>query len=694
MDYNYKDFEISSDLRLVIHLEDIEKTIKNKFKDFEDFRDKFLKPRGWKGRCHLNGTNLFQYPHVTKLTHPYIENGKETFGMKIDIDLSQFENVPVFNEVKKLVKSDDFDEKMKNDIIYCFYDIEVTEENAFTGIKLDGFDFCFYPIYETVNLFIKLHNYYKSLNKMLVFIAYNDPYDGNVLIRASQIKNGFLADYLLISCTVIRELNKISKYKGEYTFDPIFNPLSKYIYTFDAMQDLIFNVNSDKQARFKDGLKYECGKFGIFYEHHIGTDLFEYNKTDVLNTEKIFYLRDGTSKIKTILSLFERSNFIKRNNGRPFAISSKLALGVYIKEAFPDGILEEDFKCPEVREDYYNFMMEKYKIVELWSEKEEKSKQTPELLYSRNQSVNLSGGYGGIHSKTKSIKMMSTDKFKIYDIDFASFYPSIMIDENTEFIKESSKEILRSILEQRLKLKESNDKINSDALKLFLNSIYGKMKSMDLREPNPGRLIPLVAKCKMIKLLRSFDKLFKESSDEDLNYYNVIDVNTDGIIISLPIHIDVIKHCNDFVHDSVYVLEVKNVEWIVYKSSGNYILQYEDSSKKYKGSWIESSSTSLDETNHAYNILNMGDIISEYINNSIGIKPVILCRYTNKSSSDGNSMNYKCDVLPFKINYNVDILVSNFQSEHMLDGETIVDEEMGKLIAINKLKQCKSFEKK
>ena len=84
---------------------------------------------------------------------------------------------------------------------------------------------------------------------------------------------------------------------------------------------------------------------------------------------------------------------------------------------------------------------------------------------------------GGLHSKVPPIMIEENDEYEIIDLDFGSFYPSIMLMLKVipPHLGEAFLKVLKMVTEQRLEAKANGDKVTADALKIVINSIYGKL---------------------------------------------------------------------------------------------------------------------------------------------------------------------------------------------------------------------------
>ena len=84
---------------------------------------------------------------------------------------------------------------------------------------------------------------------------------------------------------------------------------------------------------------------------------------------------------------------------------------------------------------------------------------------------------GGLHSKMPPMIVEEDEDYELIDLDFGSFYPNIMINLNIipPQLGESFLRVLKMITEQRLKAKADGDKTTADALKITINSLYGRL---------------------------------------------------------------------------------------------------------------------------------------------------------------------------------------------------------------------------
>ena len=147
---------------------------------------------------------------------------------------------------------------------------------------------------------------------------------------------------------------------------------------------------------------------------------------------------------------------------------------------------------------------------------------------------------GGIHSQDPPRICRSDDKFVYLHHDYTSYYPSIMISYNiapkhldrATFVK-----MVDYLKQTRVKCKHTPDseghvmegvpnKIGAEALKIVINSIYGKFGS---------ELFFLYDRLAQLQVTINGQLMTMTLVEElELNGIHVVSANTDGIIIKLP----------------------------------------------------------------------------------------------------------------------------------------------------------------
>lgn len=128
---------------------------------------------------------------------------------------------------------------------------------------------------------------------------------------------------------------------------------------------------------------------------------------------------------------------------------------------------------------------------------------------------------GGFHSEDT----VCIDEGNLYDYDATSFYPSIMVSYGVqpstygpEFL-----EVFSELIKQRIKAKAAGDKTTADALKIVINSVYGKLNDQfsTFRDPRAMLMVTVTGQLLLIKLI----EMMHEAG------ITVLSANTDGVMV-------------------------------------------------------------------------------------------------------------------------------------------------------------------
>ena len=147
---------------------------------------------------------------------------------------------------------------------------------------------------------------------------------------------------------------------------------------------------------------------------------------------------------------------------------------------------------------------------------------------------------GGIHTQDVPIILESDDNYIYKHFDYNSYYPSIIVSFNVapeHLNKAIFVKMVKYFKDTRVKCKHTKDteelvipgvpnKISAEALKIVINSIYGKFGS---------ELFFLYDRMAQLKVTINGQLMTMTLVEElELNGIHVISANTDGIIIKLP----------------------------------------------------------------------------------------------------------------------------------------------------------------
>lgn len=162
---------------------------------------------------------------------------------------------------------------------------------------------------------------------------------------------------------------------------------------------------------------------------------------------------------------------------------------------------------------------------------------------------------GGIHSVDPPRVCISDDKYVYLHHDYTSYYPSIMISYNIapkHLHQKSFTKMVAYLKDTRVKCKHGGDvnviegvpnKVAAEALKIVINSIYGKLGSdlFFLYDRFAQMQVTINGQLMTMTLIEELE----------LNGIHVISANTDGIVIKLPrdkfdVYKDITDRWNEF----------------------------------------------------------------------------------------------------------------------------------------------------
>ena len=196
---------------------------------------------------------------------------------------------------------------------------------------------------------------------------------------------------------------------------------------------------------------------------------------------------------------------------------------------------------------------------------------------------------GGIHSVDPPRILKSNDNYTYIHWDYTSYYPSIMIAFNV-FPKHLNKQafgnMVRFLRDTRVKCKHGGaenviegvpNKIAADALKIVINSIYGKLGSemFFLYDRYAQMQVTINGQLMTMSLVEALE----------LNGIHVVSANTDGIVVKLPndkreVFKEITTKWNEENHMSA---DGEEYEIVVSRDVNNYIDIQKDGTIEYKG---------------------------------------------------------------------------------------------------------------
>lgn len=211
-----------------------------------------------------------------------------------------------------------------------------------------------------------------------------------------------------------------------------------------------------------------------------------------------------------------------------------------------------------------------------------------------NRTVTFDGvkyqlGIGGIHSMDKGGIFESTEDVKIIDEDITSMYPTIIINNRIkpQHLDRKFIDKYKELRDSRIEAKKEGRKIESDALKIVLNSIYGKFRNEHhwLYDPLAALQVTINGQLYILMLIEELVT----------NGFKVISANTDGIITIVPKDKNTLYNiiCDEWCKYTNFKLEYTEYTKYIRRDVNNYIAVKEDGSTKEKGEFLLPDNKSL-----------------------------------------------------------------------------------------------------
>lgn len=175
---------------------------------------------------------------------------------------------------------------------------------------------------------------------------------------------------------------------------------------------------------------------------------------------------------------------------------------------------------------------------------------------------------GGLHGAIKNYFMTETENYKMVTIDVGSYYPSMMLEYDYMSRNIPSKAGYKMVYDTRMEAKHTGKKQIANALKLVLNTCYGAMKNQydDLYDPKNANAICITGQLLLTDLI---EKL------EEVKGFELIQSNTDGIIIRYPIEVekDIENKVAEWEKRTRLNMEYTVIKAIAQKDVNNYVMK-------------------------------------------------------------------------------------------------------------------------
>lgn len=417
------------------------------------------------------------------------------------------------------------------------YDIEVFPnvfhcccKNSETGeMKL-------FEISERKNQIEDLIRYFTE-NKTFLFCGYNNKHYDDVIInyiidyriglKSTTFDNACRSIYYLSQTIVEDEGENVERYKRW-----------KYSNFFESMDLLTMQFSSKLRVGLKEmqitmhypNVQEYNGDFNKSLLAKDIDDMIGYNINDVESTLELL------NRLKKDIEL---RKFIKEEYGINAYSMDSVKFGETIlakKYCEATGISKKALESMKSPMDYINLKdvilpVIKYKNPKLQEVLEDMKGQT---VFSKERkgyekqfvlsNTRYSIGVGGIHSINKPRVYVSDERKVIGHADVASMYPSFIVQYKwiPRHLGEEFWQVYARIYYERLEAKHSGQLLKSDALKLTLNSVTGKMQQEVSWMYDPFTVFKIRINGQLV-LLMLVDRLLELGCE-------IVQVNTDGVM--------------------------------------------------------------------------------------------------------------------------------------------------------------------
>lgn len=211
-------------------------------------------------------------------------------------------------------------------------------------------------------------------------------------------------------------------------------------------------------------------------------------------------------------------------------------------------------------------------------------------IYSESLVTMIAGiehklAWGGVHAgKEKYQNLGHAVGEQIWHVDVASFYPRLMIFWNLLTRNSKHPEKFRQIYEKRIQLKKEGKKKEQAPLKIVINGTYGisKAPTSQAYDPRNANLICMNGQLMLIDLIEHL---------EVIEGFELIQSNTDGLIVSLPDTDEAFYQMDDICHEwevrCNMELEFDEINFIKQKDVNNYIFEFASGKLERKGAYVK-----------------------------------------------------------------------------------------------------------
>ena len=318
-------------------------------------------------------------------------------------------------------------------------------------------------------------------------------------------------------------------------------------------------------------------------------DVLSYNLNDVLITERLYHELSPLRQLRKDLSRLYNIDLSSASDSK---IANLILENIYANELKMDMRSVKSLRTPREKVNLGACMAKfiRFQSPELRSLYQQIASK---VVYSYNnfhytESVYFANcyfslGIGGLHTEDAPGIFESDDEYLIQDMDVASYYPNLIINNNfyPEHLGPQFIDVLKKITAERLAAKKSGDKVKADGLKITVNSIFGKTGSEHFWLYDPKQFLSTTISGQM-GLLMLVEGMYS-------NGIEVISCNTDGVVCKirrdmLPKYYEIAKAWEKA---TGLELEFTPYKKYVRRDVNSYITVKEDGTTKEKGAFLK-----------------------------------------------------------------------------------------------------------
>lgn len=313
-------------------------------------------------------------------------------------------------------------------------------------------------------------------------------------------------------------------------------------------------------------------------------DLRDYNKNDTLTTERLFEeLRDEINLRSFISSKYKVPVYSRRDSGIANMLLRKLyknrtGIPPYLftrqKTEREEPIPIKDIVHPDLS--FETPRMQK-QLDEIKSGSVHPDGKFEYTVHLNNLAYTMA--QGGLHSENRPSLYRSDKTVQYVDADVGSYYPFTMFLHGIKpaHLQQGFLDLLEELTLMRLDYKKQGKKREADALKIVINSIYGKTGDENSWLYDPKAMYGVTINGQLF-LLDLIERL-------EIHGFEVVYANTDGVTAKVPTgrRDEYEAICEEWCEDTGYILDYENFEVMAIADVNNLIVLKESGSVKRKG---------------------------------------------------------------------------------------------------------------